>query len=382
MSSEKTCDRTRRRFTYHPFEVALCGYSGAGKTTLACRLLARWADRYHVGFVKHDAHRFEMDEPGKDTHRAAEAGAAGVMINDPRHFARISTLPYSTFERATAFLDADFVLAEGFKRSDLPKLLLLDPDGRAEREYRDGRFTNVLAVVGPAERPEGLGVPLFHRDDVDDVAELIESHVRRQAEAPLYGLVLVGGESRRMGRPKWALDYRGEPQAARTARLLGTVCERVFLSVRPGQAVEGMPEAERIEDRFPAWGPSTGILSAMEAHPEAAWLVAACDLPFLDARTLEDLVAGRDPLKLATAYRSTHGGSHEGLPEPLCAVWEPRARLRLLQAAGLGMACPRKVLIESVPRLLDLANARALDNANTPGEYEAARAALQSSAQT
>lgn len=166
MSNSPTCGRSGRRFTYHPFEVALCGYSGAGKTTLAGRLLARWRDRYRVGFVKHDAHRFEMDRPGKDTHEAMQAGAVGVMINDPRHFARISTLSYSAFERAYAFLDADFVLAEGFKRSDLPKLLLLDADGRAEREYRDGRFTNVLAVVGPGAPPAALDVPFLHRDDV------------------------------------------------------------------------------------------------------------------------------------------------------------------------------------------------------------------------
>jgi len=50
-SSDETRGRSGRRFTYHPFEVALCGYSGAGKTTLACRLLARWAGRYRVGFV-------------------------------------------------------------------------------------------------------------------------------------------------------------------------------------------------------------------------------------------------------------------------------------------------------------------------------------------
>ena len=360
-----------RRFTYHPFEVALCGYSGSGKTTLACRLLERWRDRYRVGFVKHDAHRFAMDTPGKDTHRATEAGAAGVLINDPAHFARISTLPYSAVERASAFVDADFVLAEGFKRSDLPKLLLLDADGRAEREHNEGVFSNVLAVVGPGNAPPDLDVPFLHRDDVDGVAALVETHVRQRAEAPLYGLVLVGGESRRMGRPKWAIEYHGEPQAHRTARLLGDVCERVFLSVRPGQDADGLG-LPVLPDRFPPWGPAAGILTAMEAHPEAAWLVAACDLPFLDASTLAALVAGRDRLRIATAFR----GAHDGLPEPLCAVWEPRARQRLLQAAGLGMACPRRVLRESRPHLLDLDDPRALDNANTPADHRAALDAL------
>ena len=362
----------RPRFTYHPFEVALCGYSGSGKTTLACRLLECWWDRYRVGFVKHDAHRFAMDTPGKDTHRAMEAGAAGVMINDPHHFARISTLPYSAVERASAFADADFVIAEGFKRSDLPKLLLLDADGRAEREHCEGLFSNVLAVVGPGAPPADLGATFFHRDDVDGIAAFVERHVHQQAEAPLYGLVLVGGESRRMGRPKWALDYHGEPQAHRVARLLGAVCDRVFLSVRPGQDADGLPDLPALPDRFPPWGPAAGILTAMEAHREAAWLVAACDLPFLDTPTLAALVAGRDRLRIATAYRS----AHDGLPEPLCAVWEPRARQRLLQAASVGMACPRRVLHESRPRLLDLGDARALDNVNIPVEYEAAQAAL------
>lgn len=371
-SSAKSCGPFGHRFTYHPFEVALCGYSGSGKTTLACRLLARWRDRYRVGFAKHDAHRFEMDTPGKDTYEAKQAGAASVLINDPRHFARISTLPYSAFERAYAFVDADFVLAEGFKRSDLPKLLLLDADGRAWREYLEGRFTNVLAVVGPGDPPGGLDVPFLYRDDVDGISAFIETFIRQRAEAPLYGLVLAGGQSRRMGRPKWALDYQGEPEAERVARLLGEVCERVFLSVRPGQEVEAVPELPHIEDVFPPWGPTTGILSAMETHPEAAWLVVACDLPFLDGRTLAALTASRDVLKIATAFRSAHGG----LPEPLCAVWEPRARQRLLQAAGTGRSCPRKVLIESAPLLLDLENPRALDNANTPDDYQAARAEL------
>ncbi|MDT0631562.1 molybdopterin-guanine dinucleotide biosynthesis protein B [Rubrivirga sp. S365] len=361
----------RPRFTFHPFEVALCGYSGSGKTTLACRLLERWRDRYRVGFVKHDVHRFAIDTPGKDTRRATEAGAAGVMINDPHHFARISTLPYSAVERASAFIDADFVVAEGFKRSDLPKLLVLDADGRAEREHRDGVFSNVLAVVGPDSAPPGLGVPFLHRDDVDGVADLVEGHVRGRAESPLYGLVLVGGQSRRMGRPKWAIEYQGEPQAARTARLLGDVCERVFLSVRPGQTTEalGLPT---LPDQFPSWGPAAGILTAMEAEPGAAWLVAACDLPFLDAPTLAALATGRDRLRIATAYRS----AHDGLPEPLCTVWEPRARQRLLQAASIGIACPRRVLRESRPCLLDLDDSRALDNANTPADFEAARSAL------
>ena len=190
--------------------------------------------------------------------------------------------------------------------------------------------------------------------------------------APLYGLVLVGGESRRMGTPKWALDYAGEPQAHRTVRLLDAVCERVLISVRPGERDPGLPAVPAVEDAAGVRGPSAGILAALAAHPDAAFLVAAVDLPLLDAATLAALGSGRDPSRVATAFRS----STDGLPEPLCAVWEPRAYAPLLAAATAGTPCPRRFLVASDAALLDLPNPRALDNANTPADRDAARAAL------
>ena len=57
-------------------------------------------------------------------------------------------------------------------------------------------------------------------------------------------------------------------------------------------------------------------------HAHAYWLVLACDLPFLDAETLRHLLRSRVVARAATAYRS----SYDGLPEPLCAIWEPRTR--------------------------------------------------------
>ena len=175
-----------------------------------------------------------------------------------------------------------------------------------------------------------------------------------------------------MGTPKWALDYHGETQAARTVRLLGGVCDRVVLSVRPGPLDAGLPDVPAVADAVAVRGPAAGILSALDACAGAAVLVAACDLPLLDAATLDALVAGRDPTRVATAFRS----ASDGLPEPLCAVWEPHARGPLRAAAEAGAACPRRFLIASDAALLDLPHARALDNANTPEDRAAARAVL------
>jgi molybdopterin-guanine dinucleotide biosynthesis protein A len=115
-----------------------------------------------------------------------------------------------------------------------------------------------------------------------------------------------------------------------------------------------------------------GISAALDMHPNTAWLVLACDLPFLSLGTLEHLIAHRDTSRIATAYRS----SHDQLPEPLCAIWEPSSREAVNTWIANGKQCPRKLLINSNTALLDQLDARALDNINTPQERSAAQSLL------
>jgi molybdopterin-guanine dinucleotide biosynthesis protein A len=188
--------------------------------------------------------------------------------------------------------------------------------------------------------------------------------------APLYGLVLAGGESRRMGQDKAILNYHGRSQLEWAFDLLTSACERVFISVRPDQQYEPTrAKLPRIVDAKPGIGPIAGISAALDEHPQAAWLVLACDLPFLSKEALVHLSEHRDPQRIATAYRS----SHDHLPEPLCAIWEPGAREVVMQWIAMGKQCPRKLLINSDTQLIDQPDARALDNINTPDEFVAAR---------
>jgi molybdopterin-guanine dinucleotide biosynthesis protein A len=183
----------------------------------------------------------------------------------------------------------------------------------------------------------------------------------------LFGLVLAGGRSARMGRDKALLTYGdGRPQAVVAYELLREFCRRVYLSVRTVQ--EALSEWPQLVDRYEEIGPMAGILTALDEHREAAWLVVACDLPFLNRETLRQLLAARDPQRIATAFRS----AHDGLPEPLCAIYEPAARARLLEFVAQGLHCPRKALINSPVHLVELADHRALDNVNDPLEYERA----------
>ena len=183
---------------------------------------------------------------------------------------------------------------------------------------------------------------------------------------PLYGLVLSGGRSTRMQRDKATLAYHGRTQLEWATDLLQPFVARAFVSVRPDQTQDPVrARFPQIVDRHDNLGPIAGIVAAQAEHPDAAWLVLACDLPFLNPATLEHLLRSRDASRLATAYRS----SHDGVPEPLCAIYEPASRTAIGAYVASGRQCPRKFLIQSDAKLLDEPDPRALDNVNTPEEY-------------
>jgi molybdopterin-guanine dinucleotide biosynthesis protein A len=190
---------------------------------------------------------------------------------------------------------------------------------------------------------------------------------------PIYALVLAGGRSTRMQRDKAALVYHGRSQLEWAVSFLQRHVQRVFVSVRPDQTKDPVrARFDQIVDTQDDLGPIAGIMAAQAQHPDVAWLVLACDLPFLDEGTLTTLIAARQPQRLATAFRS----SHDVLPEPLCAIYEPASREAILAHLASGKNCPRKFLINSDVQLLDEPNPHALDNVNTPDEYGSAVAAL------
>lgn len=196
--------------------------------------------------------------------------------------------------------------------------------------------------------------------------------------SPIYGLVLTGGRSQRMQRDKAALDYHGVSQLEWSMSLLTPPhVARAFVSVRRDQ------QTDPLRSRFTCihdhaghadLGPLAGILAAQAAHPEVAWLVLACDLPFLDRGTLLHLIAERQSTRLATAYRSTS----DAAPEPLCTIYEPASRPSLLAYLERfrAKACPRGFLQRSDVALLDQPCWSALTNVNTLAEHSSAKQRL------
>jgi molybdopterin-guanine dinucleotide biosynthesis protein A len=174
--------------------------------------------------------------------------------------------------------------------------------------------------------------------------------------APLYGLLLTGGKSRRMLRDKATLEYNGQNQLARALALLEPLVARSFLSVRAEQHDDSLRAVHaHIVDRIPNLGPLGGIHAALHAQADAAWLVLAIDLPFLDAATLQQLIASRAPGRLGTAFKS----AFDGKPEPLCAIWEPASRAAVEAWIAGGKQCPREFMATHDVALLELRNRRA-----------------------
>jgi len=183
----------------------------------------------------------------------------------------------------------------------------------------------------------------------------------------IHGLVLAGGKSRRMGTDKALLMRDGQSQLSLAVALLARHLPQVFVSARPDQA----EEAERsrfaqIVDRYDDMGPVAGILSALEHDPKVAWLVLACDLPNLDDETITALISAHNAEHPITAYKS----SHDGLPEPLCAIYSPSAHAVVAGFVAEGLVCPRKMLIRSDTLLLDQINPSALANMNYPEDLK------------
>ena len=116
----------------------------------------------------------------------------------------------------------------------------------------------------------------------------------------VYGLVLAGGRSVRMGSDKGLMDYKGKPQREYLFELLSKVCERVFTSCRSEQNVP--LSLNPITDKFDYEGPINGILSGIQTHPDMAWLIVAVDMPFVDLPTIQCLLRSRENNTVATCF--------------------------------------------------------------------------------
>jgi molybdopterin-guanine dinucleotide biosynthesis protein A len=109
----------------------------------------------------------------------------------------------------------------------------------------------------------------------------------------------------------------------------------------------------------------------MGTHPEKAWLITACDMPFLQEDAIERIVAERDPLRYGTCFLQKGGIG----VEPMCAIYEPKFIVPLFVALSRRELSLTRIISELPFKHVTVSPSdRAhFTNVNTPEEYEVAR---------
>jgi molybdopterin-guanine dinucleotide biosynthesis protein B len=153
--------------------ISIVGKSGSGKTTLLEGLIPELKRRgYRVGTIKHDAHAFEIDRPGKDSWRHAQAGSDHVVISSPQRVASIRRVPREQRleELAAGMTDVDVILTEGYKRGNAPKI---EVSRQARSKTLICQPDELLALA--CDHPFDVDVPLYDLSDVQGLTDLIEA---------------------------------------------------------------------------------------------------------------------------------------------------------------------------------------------------------------
>lgn len=170
-------------YTFNPYEIAFCGFSGCGKTTLITKLINKLTSSHRIGYVKHDAHKFDIDKPGKDTYRAAQSGAKSILINDSHHMAYIRYTKSGSVPQKILMQDSDLVFIEGYKKSLIPKFIFVDQYRNLLKEIRSNKHRNVIAAIlkEKIKKSEEITIPIpcFHRNDVIQIKRFIERHINK-----------------------------------------------------------------------------------------------------------------------------------------------------------------------------------------------------------
>ncbi|MDP2817626.1 MAG: molybdopterin-guanine dinucleotide biosynthesis protein B [Polaromonas sp.] len=173
--------------------VAFAGYSGSGKTSLVESLIPVLKLRgLRVSVVKHAHHKFDIDHPGKDTHRHRQAGAFEVVVASSNRLALMREFEQPALLTvhhliAELYEGVDWVLVEGFKSSDLLKVEVWRAESGKPVRYPDDDFVVAIATDSPAQLPQTTLRPVLDLNDPEAVAQwLIDNQDRFVYNAEMH----------------------------------------------------------------------------------------------------------------------------------------------------------------------------------------------------
>ena len=191
-------------------------------------------------------------------------------------------------------------------------------DGEVAHAFRK------IHVLAPGEK-EGTEECCisFHNESTKEVflREFLASLQVLNTKVPVWGCILIGGKSSRMGQPKHLLtDAHGQTWLERTVEILSPMVDGLVIS-GTGDLPDSLAEMIRLPDVIGGVGPLSGILAACRWQPDVDWLLIACDMPGVSKGAVDWLLAQRKIEYWGIVPRL----SEASYVEPLFALYTSRA---------------------------------------------------------
>jgi molybdopterin-guanine dinucleotide biosynthesis protein A len=193
----------------------------------------------------------------------------------------------------------------------------------------------------------------------------------------VYGLVVCGGKSTRMGTDKSMLNYHGQPQRYHLYDMLNRLCERTFISCNKEQAAT-IPDKYAVivdDEQYGDIGPMVALLTAFDKYPDASFLIVGCDYPHLQVGELDRLIK----VSLQSNKSTSLYNIEEKIVEPLISVYQHDIKYQLEQNFQQSKHSLRMLLCEVNAHIIEPPNYMSIISIDNLQQYNETIAMLRNS---
>jgi len=187
----------------------------------------------------------------------------------------------------------------------------------------------------------------------------------------LYGLVVCGGQSSRMGTDKSLIDYHGKPQRYYVYEMLEWICDKVFISCNSTQANSIIAPYATLTDlpQYENVGPMAALLTAFNYYPHHDFLIAGCDYPYVTTKDLKEFFRSIDQEKPASAFYNQENEMYE----PLLAWYSHKSKNEIQRMYSNNEFSLQHFLKENEAGKYQPLRPKNLISVDTPEDYQIAK---------